>query len=105
MTDDLLRSIDARLKRVEATLAALLAPKRSKSKRHRDPKFPRIASQSMEEKGLSQSDLAALIWGRYTNTEGKFVARGRDRISRWLAGLDYPSAKNMAKLAQFIDVV
>jgi hypothetical protein len=103
MNDEVLKNIEARLKRLETMFAALLAPKRSK--RHRDPKFRHILRRSMEEKGLSASDLAALIWGRYTNTEGKFVARGRDRISRWLAGKDYPSPKNMALLAQFVDVV
>lgn len=98
-------TFDARLTKVEAMLAALLAPKRSKHWRRRDQKFRHILRQSMEEKGLSQSDLAAKMWGRYTNTEGKFVAKGRDRISRWLAGKDYPTPKNMALLAQFVDVV
>jgi hypothetical protein len=104
MTD--INDIDARLKRVEATLAALLAPKRSKRKgRHIDPKFRNILRRSMDEKELSASDLAGKIWGRHISSEGKDVAKGRDRISVWLAGKEYPSPKNMALLAQFVDVV
>ena len=102
MTD--INDIDARLKRVETTLAALLAPKRSK-RRHIDPKFRNILRRSMDEKELSASDLAAKIWGRHISSEGKDVAKGRDRISVWLAGKEYPSPKNMALLAQFVDVV
>jgi len=105
MSDDVLRDLDARLKRVEAMLAALLATKRPKHRRCIDPKFRDIVRQSMREKGLSQSDLAARIWGRHINRAGKNDAIGKDRISRWLAGKDYPSPKNMALLAQFVDVV
>lgn len=105
MSDEVLKDLDARLKRVEATHAALLAPKRSK-RRHIDPKFRHILRQSMQEKGLSQTDLAILMFGpRRINREGKNVPPGKDRISEWIAGNDYPSNENMARLAQFVDVV
>jgi transcriptional regulator with XRE-family HTH domain len=58
----------------------------------------------MTERGLSQSDLAAKIWGRHINSEGKNVARGRDRISVWATGKNVPSAKNLAKLAKALKV-
>jgi transcriptional regulator with XRE-family HTH domain len=58
----------------------------------------------MDERGLSQSDLAARIWDRYVNTEGKYVARGRDRISVWLAGKSEPSKGNLEKLAKALGV-
>jgi hypothetical protein len=73
--------------------------------RYNDPKFRHILRQSMREKGLSQSDLATLMFGRLISSEGKNVARGRDRISVWLAGKSYPSDKYLARLAQFVDVV
>jgi hypothetical protein len=47
---------------------------------------------------MSQSDFAEEIWGRYLNTEGKRVARGRDRISVWVRGISEPSEKNMRKV-------
>lgn len=58
----------------------------------------------MDERELSQSDLAAAIWDRYENTEGKFVARGRDRISVWIRGKSFPDTTNLAKLAKALDV-
>lgn len=58
----------------------------------------------MLKRRLTQSDLAAKIWGRYTNTEGKRVARGRDRISVWVNGISAPSQKNFGKLADALGV-
>jgi hypothetical protein len=100
--------INARFEQIEARLARLEGgPKdRVKPKWSNDPKFPDILQRWMREQGLSQSDLAAKIWGRYTSTEGKFVAKGRDRISRWINGKEFPSKKNLALLAQFgVDIV
>jgi transcriptional regulator with XRE-family HTH domain len=72
--------------------------------RVRDIEFAKRLKQLMEERQLSQSDLAAQIWGRYTNTEGKHVARGRDRISVWSVGKNFPDAKNLEKLAKALKV-
>lgn len=72
--------------------------------RVRDIEFAKRLKQLMEERQLSQSDLAAKIWGRYTNTEGKHVARGRDRISVWSVGKNFPDAKNLEKLAKALKV-
>jgi hypothetical protein len=47
---------------------------------------------------MSQSDFAAEIWGRYLNSEGKYVARGRDRISVWTREISQPSKENMHKI-------
>jgi hypothetical protein len=103
MNDEVLRNIEARLKRLEEQLPP---PKPKKRWRRKDPKFARIVRRSMEEKGFTQSDLAARMFGGYKiSSEGKKVAIGKDRISRWLSGKDYPSDKNMALLAQFVDVV
>ena len=44
--------------------------------RVRDIEFATRLKQLMDERQLTQSDLAAKIWNRYTNTEGKNVARG-----------------------------
>lgn len=58
----------------------------------------------MEEQSLTNSDLAAKIWGRYVNAEGKNVARGRDRISQWLNGRNRPSKKSLDELAKALNV-
>ena len=102
MMDDVLKNIDARLKRLEERLPPSKPKKRL---RHIDPKFRHILRQSMQEKDLSASDLAALMFGRKISSEGKNVAKGKDRLSEWLSGKAYPSDAHMALLAQFVDVV
>jgi hypothetical protein len=72
--------------------------------RVRDVEFAKRLKQLMEERQLTQSDLAAKIWNRYTNTEGKHVARGWDRISVWVNGKNIPDTKNMEKLARVLRV-
>jgi transcriptional regulator with XRE-family HTH domain len=58
----------------------------------------------MSEQELSQSALAAAIWGRHTSSEGKYVARGRDRISVWVSGKNFPDRENLEKLAEALKV-
>ena len=58
----------------------------------------------MSEQKLTQSDLAAKIWGRHTSSEGKNVAKGRDRVSVWLAGKSFPDRGNLQKLAKHLKV-
>jgi transcriptional regulator with XRE-family HTH domain len=72
--------------------------------RVRDIEFAKRLRQLMEERQFTQSDLAAKIWDRYRNSEGKNVARGRDRISVWVNGKNIPDAKNMEKLAKVLRV-
>jgi transcriptional regulator with XRE-family HTH domain len=66
--------------------------------------FAKRLREIMDERGLSQSDVAAKIWGKYTNTENKHVARGRDRISVWLSGKTFPDDNNLEKLAKALRV-
>lgn len=72
--------------------------------RVRDIQFAKRLKQLMEERELTQSKLAEKIWGRYTNSEDKNVARGRDRISVWVNGKNIPDAKNLEKLARVLKV-
>lgn len=71
--------------------------------RTRDDVFAKRLQRCMELAELSQSDLAAKIWGRFTNEEGKYVARGRDRISVWVRGKNFPDTKNLEKLAKALN--
>lgn len=66
---------------------------------HEMQNFARRLHELMSAKGLSQSDLAAAIWGRTTDSRGYDVARNRDRISVYLKGLSYPDSKNVKALA------
>ena len=72
--------------------------------RVRDIKFAKRLRQLMSERELTQSELAAKIWGRHTSSEGKYVAKGRDRISVWLAGRNFPDHDNLLKLAKHLKV-
>ena len=85
-------------------LPARIPGARLPDERVRDIEFAKRLKQLMEERNLTQSDLAAKIWNRYTNTEGKNVARGRDRISVWVNGKNIPDAKNLEKLAKVLKV-
>ena len=72
--------------------------------RVRDINFAKRLRQLMSERELTQSDLAAKIWGRHISSEGKDVAKGRDRISVWLAGRNFPDHDNLLKLAKHLKV-
>jgi transcriptional regulator with XRE-family HTH domain len=58
----------------------------------------------MAERGLTQSDLAALMWGRSHSAKGALVANGRDRLSVWLAGKNLPNRANLDLLARTLKV-
>jgi transcriptional regulator with XRE-family HTH domain len=81
-----------------------LSGARMPTERARDMEFAKRLRQLMEARELTQSDLAAKIWDRYENTEGKFVARGRDRISVWIRGKSFPDNANLEKLAKALNV-
>ena len=72
--------------------------------RMRDVNFAKRLRRLMSEQELTQSGLAAKIWGRHTSSEGKYVAKGRDRISVWLAGRNFPDHENLEKLAKHLKV-
>jgi transcriptional regulator with XRE-family HTH domain len=60
--------------------------------------------QLMEQQELTQSALAAKIWGRRMTDEGIDVARGRDRISVWASGLKSPTKEQLQMLAKALGV-
>ena len=66
--------------------------------------FAKRLALKMVKRGLIASALATKIWGREVSSEGKNVAKGRDRISVWLAGINFPSQNNLVKLARALDV-
>jgi transcriptional regulator with XRE-family HTH domain len=72
--------------------------------RVRDINFAKRLRQLMAEREMTQSDVAAEIWGRVENRRGYLVAKGRDRISVWCAGKNFPDRENLAKLAYALKV-
>lgn len=66
--------------------------------------FAKRLRATMDERGLNGSDVAARIWGRTVSSEGKNVARGRDRLSVWMNGHSEPSKANLGKLALALGV-
>ena len=74
------------------------------TERMRDIKFAQRLRQLMSEREMTQSDLATKIWGRHKSSEGKNVAKGRDRISVWVSGKNFPDRENLLKLAKHLKV-
>lgn len=62
--------------------------------------FARRLNQALLKKGWSQSQLAEKVWGRTKDHRGNDVAKGRDRISVYLAGKAFPDPHNLAKIAE-----
>jgi transcriptional regulator with XRE-family HTH domain len=72
--------------------------------RVRDINLAKRLRQLMAERDMTQSDVAAEIWGRHVSSEGKTVAKGRDRLSVWCAGRNFPDRENLQKLAKALKV-
>lgn len=70
--------------------------------RVRDINFAKRLRQLMAEREMSQSDVAAKIWGR--ETEGKHVAKERYKLSVWANGHNFPNKENLKKLAEALAV-
>jgi transcriptional regulator with XRE-family HTH domain len=70
------------------------------SYRSHDCEFPRRLGAALDKQGLTQSQLAAKIWGLTVDSKGCKVAKGKDRISEWLSGKALPSPVNCEKLAR-----
>jgi transcriptional regulator with XRE-family HTH domain len=66
--------------------------------------FPARLFRIRSNKGMSQSDLARLIWGEVKNKLGYPEAKNRDRISAWEAGRAIPTSANLSKLAEALEV-
>lgn len=61
--------------------------------------FARRLHTAMTAKGLTNSDLARLVWGETTDKKGYTVARNRDRISVYLRAEALPEPATLEKIA------
>jgi transcriptional regulator with XRE-family HTH domain len=66
--------------------------------------FARKLQQLMAARSLSASDVARGIYGTTTDARGYTVAKGRDRISTYLAGKQSPSRETLTRIATFLGV-
>ena len=66
--------------------------------------FARRLKSVLDEKNMSQADLARKIWGSTTDSRGFDVARNRDRISVYLAGKSMPDSKNLRAIAEALNM-
>lgn len=66
--------------------------------------FGRRLMREMQKRGWSQADLARAAFGSTTDTRGFNVARGRDRISVYVRGLQKPDQKHLTKLAKALSM-
>jgi len=55
-------------------------------------------------RGMSQSELAARVWGTTTDARGRTVARNRDRVSQYARGLSMPMPANLLRIAEALGV-
>jgi transcriptional regulator with XRE-family HTH domain len=68
-------------------------------------RFAQRVQALRNEQGLSQSDLARLIWGEQTDKlTGRRSAKNRDRISCYERGKSLPDPHNLQELAKALGV-
>lgn len=58
----------------------------------------------IQERGITQSELARKIWGSTVDSRGVKVARNRDRISQYVNGLVMPSPEVRKKIADALEL-
>jgi transcriptional regulator with XRE-family HTH domain len=73
--------------------------------KHSLQQFARRLHEVLTEKNMSQSDLARKAFGEEVNKKtGYSGAKGRDRISAYLAGKTYPEPRTLQKIAEALNV-
>jgi transcriptional regulator with XRE-family HTH domain len=70
----------------------------------RNTVFAKRLQEIMAQREMTQSKVAAEIWGRSLNSKGANVANGRDRLSVWVSGKNFPDPENLEKLARVLKV-
>lgn len=66
--------------------------------------FARRLLQEMQKRGWNQADLARAAFGKTHDSRGYNVAKGRDRISVYLRGLQAPDQKNLNAIAKALNM-
>lgn len=69
--------------------------------------FARRLHKALSARGMTQSELAAEVWGRrkaWVGEKEAMVARNRDRISVYLAGKGVPREAHLVRIAEVLRV-
>lgn len=66
--------------------------------------FARRLMAEMQKRGWSQADLARHAFGSTKDSRGYNVAKGRDRISVYLRGIQKPSQKHLTAIAKALSM-
>lgn len=66
--------------------------------------FARRLHAAMQDKGMSNSDLARAVWGDVTDSQGYKVAKNRDRVAVYLKGTGFPEPATLHKIAEAVGV-
>jgi transcriptional regulator with XRE-family HTH domain len=66
--------------------------------------FGQRLQQVLDQRDMTQSDLARVVWGKITLKNGYEGARNRDRISKYLRGLETPERSTVKKIAKALGV-
>jgi transcriptional regulator with XRE-family HTH domain len=70
----------------------------------RNQEFARRLNELMVQRKMSQSDLAKAAFGYIEDKHGVIQVAGRDRISSYTRGLQFPDNINLSRLAQALGV-
>jgi transcriptional regulator with XRE-family HTH domain len=70
----------------------------------RNQEFAHRLIELMKEKELTQSELAKAAFGTYKDKHGIVAVRGRDRISSYVRGLQFPDNTNLELIAKALGV-
>lgn len=74
------------------------------TQRWKSEEFRHNLQQALIRKGWSQSDLARAIWGSYTDERtGYKLARNRDRIARYVRGVNFPDPLALSQIAKALE--
>jgi transcriptional regulator with XRE-family HTH domain len=77
-------------------------PRRGVALRPEYLEFAERLREAMQREGLNASDVARRVWGEIKDRRGYLVARNRDRIGYYLAGVSFPEEENLRKLADAV---
>jgi transcriptional regulator with XRE-family HTH domain len=72
---------------------------RTPIQKHAIQQFGRRLHELIVERNMSQSDLARKAFGVETSKDGYPGAKGRDRISAYIAGRTYPEPRTLKRIA------
>ena len=66
--------------------------------------FAATLASLLHSRGWNQSDLARHVWGTREEKDGRESAAGRDKVSRYMKGVQLPDPKTLKQMADALGV-